>query len=406
MFKLKKKTNKIILVGVFIFNFIILLSFIFDLLIRFSILSNSLTFFALPIELLSSNFALVIVLLLFEGLLIGFCWFNLRKEVKMKNDSEKVKVEFDFLLDDQEENITNVQEGHINSDLEILDINPNDILIEDSINYGINETHINHSLDSTQSEKTILLDEEEHDISPGFLAMDDTLLEMDLNNEHPQIKTKNNITDYQFALYQNIVNNKWLYEKVSDRERIGFDNNAINESNIPISDLNSLVKSNLIYKKEISHPKGSFFVFTSNPNVEREIILAIIRRICLSNRYKTAKRKIDFPNWKEFGLAKKSWQFDIEIPQQAILIVIWTENAFFSNKTKLTLKQEYKDELKALFAAISLKFKFEGKAVIISNTKERLEVISKYIKSVGWGNAYLLNISSSKFELNFIELIK
>jgi hypothetical protein len=375
MFKLKKKTNKIILIGVFIFNFIILLSFIFDLLIRFSILSNSLTIFALPIEILSSNFALVIILLIFEGLLIGFCWFNLRKEVKMKSDSEKVKVEFDFLLDDQEENISNIQDGHNNSDPEVLDINPNDILIEDSISYEIDETHINHSLDSIQGEKTILLDEEEYDISPGFLAKDDTLLEMDINKEHPQNETKNNITDYQFALYQNIVNNKWLYEKVSDRDRVGFDNNAINESNISISDLNSLVKSNLIYKKEISHPTGSFFVFTSNSNIEREIIFAITRRICLSNRYKTAKRKIDFPNWKEFGLSKRSWQFDIEIPQQAILIVIWTEDAFFSNKTKLTLKQEYKDELKALFAAITIKFKIEGKAVIITNSKERLDVI-------------------------------
>ncbi|NHK32014.1 MAG: hypothetical protein FK730_11725 [Asgard group archaeon] len=406
MFKLKKKTNKIILIGVFVFNFIILLSFIFDLLIRFSILSSSLTIFALPIEILSRNFTLVILLLLFEGLLVGFCWFNFKKDMKMRNDSEEVKIEFDFLLDDTKENITNTQDTHKNSDPERLNINSNDILIEDSINYEIDATHVNHSFDSIQSEITILLDEEEYDISPGFLAKDDTLLEIDINKKHPQNKTKDSITDYQFALYQNIVNNNWLYEKVSDRERIGFDNNAINESNISLSDLNSLVISNLIHKKEISHPTGSFFVFTSNPNIEREIIFAIIRRMCLSNRFKIVKRKIDFPNWKEFGLAKKTWQFDIEIPQQAILIVIWTENAFLFNKAKLSLKQEYKDELKALFAAITLKFKIEGKAVIITNNRERLEAINKYIKSAGWGKAYLLDISSNKFESNFINLIK
>ncbi|NHJ40478.1 MAG: hypothetical protein FK731_10640, partial [Asgard group archaeon] len=350
MFKLKKKTNKIILIGFFVFNFIILLSFIFDFLISYNILSSSLAIFTLPIKILSSNFTIVILFLFFEVLLIGFSWFNIRKENKTGNGSEDVRVEFDFLLDETEENNINTDVNHEVSLSNEFNKNSEDYITEDSKNLEMDEIRLNQSIDSLETENQAFHDEDEIDLSPGFLANNEELLEVCINKEFIQNKTKETITDYQFALYQTIVNNNWLYENSCDRKRIGFDNNAINESQISLSDLNLLIKSNLIYRKEISHPSGSFFVYTANPNVEKEIIHSILRRICLKNKLKLINRKIDFINWKEFGLIKKTWQFDLEIPHQAVLIAIWTENAFINNNTNISIKQDYIEELKAIFA--------------------------------------------------------
>ena len=404
MFKLKKKSRKALLYGIFIFNLIILLSFIFDLLIRFSILSSSMTIFSLPIEILSSNFIVVILILAIEILIVSYSWYCSRSS-KIKKDLKKPDIKFDLLIDDSEENIINTHENKKITFEERLNLNYSDLLGGDSLNFELDSSNVDHSYESVQSENTVLLDEEDFDISPGFLAKDDELLAITTNKENLQCNIKDSINDHQFALYQNIVNSEWLYENANDRERIGFDNNAINESNISLSDLNFLIKSKLIIRKEISHPTGSFFVFTSNPNIEREIICLIVRRIFRRNKIKTIKRKIDFPNWEEFGLMKKNWQFDIVLPQQAILVAIWTENAFLSNNSKISIKQEYKDELKAIIAASTLKFNTEGKVLIITNSKERMGVISKYIKITGWGKASILNFNSNSIESNLINFI-
>ncbi|NHJ47688.1 MAG: hypothetical protein FK733_07870 [Asgard group archaeon] len=409
MFKLKRNYTKILLIGVFIFNIVILLSFIVYLLIQIDFLPNSLFILTLPVELLSNNLLLVIFLLIFEGLVIGYNWYKNKKGTKINSKSDEEEIKFDFLLDDNEEDIEiDSHQSHLVTK-DHSNTSGNDGFWEESLPIVEIDSHpqqIDISYEAIQGENTVILDEEDIDLSPGFLAVNENLLTTNLNEKSEVIKTKDSLSDQQFAIYQNIVSNEWFYEKADDRDRIGFDNNAINESNITLSDLNFLIKIGLVYKLNITHPTGSFHVITSNPNIESTIIETTIRRICRKRRIKTKKRKFDFQNWKEFGIIKRIWQFELELPQFNTLISIFSNNEFEKSDSGLSMKQEAKEKLKALIAASTLKLKGEGNALVITNGKENKDLIKLCIKSTGWGKASILDFSSKDFISKFSEFLK
>jgi hypothetical protein len=402
MFKAKKIPGKAIIIGIFAFNLLLLISFTIDLFIQFGFLPESLSILALPIALMSNKFIIVVFLLIIEGVLVGFSWYKISKSSKLKQESSEDDFKFDFLLDEEKSNVNSETiQNH-----EELTIENENYLDDESIeiNFDINPQRVDITYQATPSENVAVLDDDDIDLSPNFLSKNDKLIYTEIKERIDIGKTKDSVTDQQFAIYQTIVNSEWFYCNTLDRDRIGLDNNALNESNITLSDLNLLVKIGLVYRLKISHPTGSFQVLTSNPNIEKKIVETLIRRNCRKRRIKTKQRKVNFPNWKEFGLSKSNWQFNIEIPQFSIVMTFFGDNAF--DKNSCNLKHNYKEELKALIATACLKMKADGTAIIITTSKERKESIKQLLKNTGWGNAFILDYSSKDFETKFNNLTK
>lgn len=419
-FKFKKISSKHLLLGLFIFNILLLLSFIMHILVGFNVIPSALSFIALPIEVISQNILVVLLLLVVEISIVILAWMKNKKNgllqegnqdnyamdliAEIKDDS---RLQSNLFSDDTNQNIDELF-SEIDTWTEQNDREAIDLISNDSQN------------ESVQQETSLLIDEGQ-DFSPGFLAIHEEIVNEPSEKSNPIVSqidgsenkqnvsnlSQDSLSEYQFAFYQNIVNNGWIYEISVDRERIGFDKNAIDESKISLIDLEKLIKTGKIYKKKIHHPTGPFTVFASSPIVEKLIINDTIRRICRKKRVKTIIRKIEFVNWIEFGLAKKIWQFDFEISFPSIIGCIWDDNCFLisNDTTNYSIIKEKKDELKALIAAATLKMKKEGLALIITNKKDHVDIIKKTIKNTGWGKAEILHFSDPKFTEKLFKII-
>ncbi|MBK5114140.1 MAG: hypothetical protein KGD59_08920 [Candidatus Heimdallarchaeota archaeon] len=420
-FKFEKISSKHLLFGLFIINILLLLSFIMHILVEYDIISNSFSFLALPIELITQNILIVLLILVVETFLVIFAWKKKKKSgFILENNQEDYAIDLITESADEPKLQSNLFSNESDQEIDEL-FSELDTWTQQSDKEALDFISNDSQNESIQQETSLLIDDNQ-DFSPGFLASDDELLNKPSDKSNSivsQIKggedkqkspilSPESLSEYQFAFFQNIVNNGWVYENSIDRERIGFDKNAIDESNISLVDLEKLIKAGKIYKKRIQHPTGPFTVFASSPIVEKLIINDTIRRICRKKRYKSIIRKIEFANWIEFGLAKKVWQFDFEISLPSIVGCIWDDNCFLisNNPSNYSIKQEKKDELKAVIAASSLKMKNEGTALIITNKKDHVEIIKKTIKNTGWGKAEILDFSDSKFAEKLIKIIE
>ena len=419
-FKFEKISSKHLLLGLFIFNILLLLSFIMHILVGFNAIPSSLSFIALPIEVISQNILIVLLLLVVEIFIVILAWKK-NKKSDLLQEGNQDNYSMDLILESREPKLqSNLFSDETDQDIKELfseidtwteqnNREPLDLISNDSQN------------ESVQQETSLVINEDQ-DFSPGFLAINEEMINEPSEKSNSIIsqidegenkqKTSNlpqdSLSDYQFAFFQNIVNNGWIYENSVDRERIGFDKNAIDESKISLIDLEKLIKTGKIYKKKIQHPTGPFTIFASSPIVEKLIINDTIRRVCRKKRYKTIIRKIECANWIEFGLTKKIWQFDFEISLPSIVGCIWDDNCFLilNSSSNYSIKQEKKDELKALIAAATLKMKKEGLALIITNKKDHVDIIKKTIKNTGWGKVEILHFSDPKFAERLIKIIE
>jgi hypothetical protein len=420
-FKFEKISSKHLLLGLFIFNILLLLSFIMHILVGYNVIQSSLSLIALPIEVISQNILIVLLLLVVETFIVILAWMKNRKSGLLQEGNldnyaldlivesrEEPKLQSNLFSDETEQDIEELF-SEIDTWSEQNKREPLDLISNDSQN------------ESFQQETSLLIDDDQ-DFSPSFLAVNEEIVSepseksesivSQIDGSRNRQKTSNlfqdSLSEFQFAFYQNIVKNGWIYENSVDRERIGFDKNAIDESKISLTDLEKLIKAGKIYKRKIHHPTGPFTVFASTPIVEKLIINDTIRRICRRKRYKTIIRKIEFANWIEFGLAKKIWQFDFEISFPSIVGCIWDDNCFLisNDTTNYSLKQEKKDELKALIAAAALKMKKEGLTLIITTRKDHVDIIKKIIKNTGWGKAEILHFSNPRFVERLIKIIE
>ena len=407
-------SSKWLLISISIFNSFILISFIFFLLLGSGLLDNIYYLVAFPIDYLSSNYLVMVFLLLTELLVLIYSWYsnkkkndiseNNRSEESFINNDDIIEIsslfDEDFLNEDTDidEPFTNIEEPVIENNLESELSFTNQMEAEHFINenddYDLTPSHF------TNQENT----HEVNDIQSQVVAGSNNDLKIERNCEK-----KSGVNDYQYAFYQNIVNDGWLYEKSVDRERIGFDRYALDEAKISLTDIENLIETGMIYKQIINHPSGSFTVYSSRLDIEKFIIKETIRRIIRKKRLKFSGRKFEFISWQEFGLAKKIWEFDLEITELQIIGSIWINDAFLVNDINLgnnSITKDKKEELKALIATASLKMKDEGKALIITNTKENSKIIRKFVKNTGWGVISVLNFSDSNFEKKFLKLIE
>lgn len=419
-FKFKKISSKHLLLGLFIFNNLLLLSFIMHILVGYNVIPSTLSFIALPIELISQNILIVLLLLVVETFVVILAWIKNKKNgLLQEGNQDNYAMDLITKSKDDPRLQSNLFSDETNQDIDQL-FSEIDTWVEQNDREVLDQISNDSQKESVQQETSLLIDESQ-DFSPGFLAIDKEIVSepseksnfilSQIDGSENKQKTSNlsqdSLSEYQFAFYQNIVNNGWIYENSVDRERIGFDKNAIDESKISLADMEKLIKAGKIYKKKIHHPTGHFTVFASSPIVEKLIINDTIRRLCRKKRVKTIIRKIEFANWIEFGLAKKIWQFDFEISFPSIVGCIWDDNCFLisSDPTNYSIKLEKKDELKALIAAATLKMKKEGLALIITNKKDHVDIIKKTVKNTGWGKVEIIHFSDPKFDEKLFKII-
>ncbi|MHA1461477.1 MAG: hypothetical protein ACTSQ0_00155 [Candidatus Heimdallarchaeota archaeon] len=419
-----KKTKKFLLIGMSILNVFMLISLIFFLLLSSGYLEDIFYLVAFPIDYLSNNYLVLTFFLLIEILVVIYGWFYNRNKLNSTScidSNQEPFFEFDNDLQelepsDSESVLLNEEED--SEDQTFLD---NDLFpIEDVIDSVFTSLNSQEQLDVN-----ILTDnnerDEEYDFAPSHFSLlekrNETPIEPEISETNNTVNTieinedtkqKTGINDYQFAFYQNIVNDRWLYEKSIDRDRVGFDRYALDEAKISLTDIESLINSGMLYKQIIQHPSGPFVVYSSRLDIEKFIIKETIRRIIRKIRFRFIGRKFEFINWKEFGLAKKVWEFDFEIAKPKIIGSIWISDAYLASNAKTeknSITQEKKDELKAIIAAATLKMNDEGKAILITNTKENSKIVKKFAKTTGWGVISVLYFADPNFNRKFTKLI-
>ena len=408
MIKSIKLNKNYFLYGVLSVNLLVFISFITYILFLNNLLPESLIILVYPFFLLSENTFIVIITLIVESLLIGMYYTKTRKQKLDPNVEENIELKiehsFDELINDK---VFDHKEEHLDTGM------------SSDIDFHTINTQIKYL---SENNDILVQNKDDYDLSPQFLESNEDLIqeelpfstdiEVDQTVQKIKIESHNFdriLNDFQFAFYKNIVESGWLYEKVSDRGRIGFDKYAIDESKISLADLDVLLNSKAIYREQIHHPTGQFYAYSTVKNIEKSIIFETVRRIVRTKRLKFIKRKIIFPNWNEFGLTKQTWQFDFEIPQSNIIGCIWSKDCFLDSDNKSGEKKllsERKNILKALIAAVTLKLKDEGTAIIITSLKENAVLLKKIIKSTGWGEVKVLCFSNHSFFNEFDKLLK
>ena len=415
MFKLtSKRIQKILLVSILSINATLLISFIIYLLLSNNFLPSIFYVLAIPVDILSNN---ILFLVLFFVLNIGTISYYLFKYKKQSNNDVVI---FDKKVENEIESFDFSDINSITND--IFEEN----FSEETIVQNANQRHFSEN--AVDLEQVITHDiedsidqiiDDELDLTPSYLSELDTnsdelsslqtnIADSVASIEVKDIPQKKGINDYQFAFYQMIVNDGWLYEKAADRERIGFERNALDEAKVSLSDIETLINSGMLYKQTIHHPSGPFAVFSSRLDIEKLIIKETLRRIIRKKRLKFIGRKFDFQNWDEFGLAKKTWEFDFEIANPSILGSIWIDDAFLissTGKDKNGITREKKEELKALIASYELKMKDGGKGIIITNNKDNSKIIKKIVQSTGWGEVEILYFSDKNFNQKFLNIL-
>ncbi|HUU79709.1 MAG TPA: hypothetical protein VMX55_15320 [candidate division Zixibacteria bacterium] len=415
MFRISgKNTQKFLLFGILAVNGLILISFIFFILLSKNIIPDIFYVIAIPVDILSNNLLFLIVFFLLD---IGIISYNFYKTRKITKKEDSITYE-DVTMDSNAINFD--ANDFFNNDIfeenrEDVDILPTDESRNELLDFSIpTELTSAHESDSYQSSL-----DDELDLTPSYLSslessIEDSSIKTNLGDSVASIEIKEQIqkkgiNDYQFAFYQMIVNDGWLFEKAADRERIGFDHYAIDEAKISLSDIENLINSGMLYKQIIQHPTGSFVVYSSQIDIEKVIIKESLRRIIRKKRLKFVGRKFDFDNWQEFGFIKKTWEFDFEIASPSIIGLIWTNEVFLisdNGKDKSGISQDKKEELKALIASVELKLKDESQAIIITNLKENYKLIKKIIQSTGWGEVVVLYFADTNFTQKFLDLLE
>ncbi len=412
----KKISKKYLLIGMSILNILMVISLIFFLLLSSGYLENIYYLIAFPIDYLSNNYLVLTFFLLIEILIVFYSWYFYKDKGNLKDGNQEPFCEFENDLQDLES--SNTESTLLFKECESEDqtsLNNEISPIDDAIDSVLASLNFDEQIDINRLPNN---DEEEYDFEPSHFSLQDEKKEMPkesipkINNIINVIeieeegKQKTGVNDYQFAFYQNIVNDRWLYEKSIDRDRVGFDRYALDEAKISLTDIENLINSDMLYKQIIQFPTGPFVVYSSRLDIERFIIKETIRRIIRKIRFRFVSRKFTFANWKEFGLAKKIWEFDFEIAEPKTIGCIWISNAFLVSKSeRSSITPEKKDELKAVIAAATLKMKDEGKVLIITNTKENAKIVKKFAKTTGWGPISVLYFADSSFKRKIIKLI-
>ncbi|MBD3192072.1 MAG: hypothetical protein GF308_15605 [Candidatus Heimdallarchaeota archaeon] len=414
--KLKKRFLDLFLIITTFFNGLTLILYFVYLLIGWDIISYRFIFLVKPIKVLSNN--LLLILLIFGIELIVLCYYFLKFKKRIKLDApQETTSEFEinnFFEPFEDQLVSEGWDGEISwSSLEIED--------ESSTSEEIN---IENGLDILTGVEAPLLIEETNeqksyddelslvDNSPDF-CLDSNQVDSEpiaFKSNRPlstsllvstKVDPRLSLNDSQFAFYQRLLKEKWVYEVSKDRSRIKLSHHAIDEANISLSEINGLVKRKILYRRVMPHPSGSFVIYSTKGTVAKDIIYETIKKMIKGKSCKLINRKIEFPDWQNLDLIKKTWAFDFEIAPLQIIGNIWMKKIFRKSEIGeggLVFDKEKKEELKALIATILMKFKKKGKILLITNSEKNAQKIKNLCKEISQVTIEVLSFSDKRFK--------
>ncbi|MGC9780487.1 MAG: hypothetical protein HZR80_14670 [Candidatus Heimdallarchaeota archaeon] len=453
--KLSSGTLKKILIGTTVINYILLVTYVF-LLISASIGGNYTIFLlSVPAYILSNSWLLIVGFFGFEACLLFYYWMKTRNETQQEDlegltntvitESELLDEDFDIfqdtdILENQantvinEQNIPNSDAINVENEMPNLRENPieetNEILIEENFEVIQAEKdfdrlweeaidHVKSAVDKKKAGEPVSITPEEttrQEIS--FQSQNEHItkftdnIEKQENRIHSRaiiskwkVKHKKSIAnpsiikDQHREFYNEIALNNWIFQKSSDRDRVGLFKTALDETRFREKDFKYLIEVGIIHKLLIPFPTGSFVVYAIQEKEDKKIIRNYIAKWCKKNNFNLTQKSIAFVNYSDLGLDRKNWRFDFQINN--IIGLIWISDFLIRDDHTGTLSLAYhnKKELKALLAASQINFSNkELTAMIVTDYGYNIEEIERYIENIGFGQATILAVGDKRFE--------
>lgn len=449
-FNLSKSMLKKILMGTTILNYILLITYVFLLITAFVYENYAFFIISIPAYILSNSWLFLLGFFGFEIFLITYYWYKDKQSKNTENSistntnihnsfQEEISEDiFDDILDFDQQNEIGLDEHEniqLEEELEYPEFNnfdsaENDLAtIEAEQDFNILwEEAIKHIELATSNDKKkvgeLVKTEEKNSIQVELpLPVEEIKHKNKTSNPKNNFSLQKNlkketikdsansyslIKEPHRELYNQIAINNWIYEKKSDREVVGLYKLSLNETPFREKDISYLVEAGVINKMLIPLPMRSFYIYSIYENEAKKIVKYYLTNLCKNYNFPFTQKTISIVNYQDLGLDKKIWRLDFQIGREIIGLILIYDFLIFDEMTDTySLSFDTKKELKALLATSQLhEQNKEMAALIVTDSNESKKLIEEYLLSTGYGQAQILAIGETKFDEEFLTLVK
>lgn len=454
-FSLSIRTLKKILIGTTVINYIILVAYVF-LVISVSFFESYAVFLlSLPAYVLSKSWLLVLGFFGFEGCLLLYYWYKNKNTVQSENLEETSQIILDEDVFNNDSELFSETENSI-SNIAIEEIERPEIEVEHEID-GMTTVQAataqdNFELIEAEKEFDRLWEEAIDHVSSAYkkkagesLSVNTKANEKNESAQEPtgdssssdtrrsisdtnhqsnkvsraiidksKLKSKKNvgnvslIKDQHREFYNEIALNNWIYQKNSDRERVGLFKLSLDETRFREKEFRYLIDAGILHKMLIPFPSGSFVIYSLYEGEDKKIIKNYLAKLCKHNGLSLTQKSIAFVNYSDLGLDRKNWRFDFHI-NNSVVGIIWLSNFLIEDdQTKtISLAFQQKKELKALLATAQINHSNRIlTAIIITDYNYNKKLIKKHIENMGFGQATIFAVGEKSFESQIMKELK
>lgn len=454
-FSLSIRTLKKILIGTTIINYIILVAYVFLVVSVTFFESYAVFLLSLPAYVLSKSWLLVLGFFGFEGCLLLYYWYKNKNRAQSENLQEPSQIILDEDVFSNESELFAETENSI-SDITVEEIERPEIVVEYEIDGMIPiqttaEAQDNFELIKSEKEFDRLWEEAIEHVSSAYkkkagesVNLTTTTNEEEESAQEPtsdhntetissiidkshqtnkvsraiisksKLKSKKNvdnvslIKDQHREFYNEIALNNWIYQKNSDRERVGLFKLSLDETRFREKEFRYLIDAGILHKILIPFPSGSFVIYSLYEGEDKKIIKNYLAKLCKRNGLNFTQKSIAFVNYSDLGLDRKNWRFDFHI-NNSVVGIIWLSNFLIEDDQTKTISLAYqqKKELKALLATAQINHSNRIlTAIIITDYNYNKKLIKKHIETMGFGQATIFAVGEKSFESQIMKELK
>ena len=454
-FSLSIRTLKKILIGTTVVNYVILVAYVFLIVSVTFFESYAVFLLSLPAYVLSKSWLLVLGFFGFEGCLLLYYWYKNKNSFQTENleETSQIILDVDVFSDDsalfsETENlisdiaIEEIERPEIENEHEIDGMIPvqtsavqdNFELIESEKEFDrLWEEAIEHVSSAYKKKAGVPVNvttnvneksESKQDTTSNHNVSDTTSSIIDKNHQSNKVsraiiaksklKRKKNVGNVSLIkekhreFYNEIALNNWIYQRNSDRKRVGLFKLSLDETRFREKEFRYLIDAGILYKILIPFPTGSFVIYSLYEGEDKKIIKNYLAMLCKCNGLCFTQKSIAFVNYSDLGLDRKNWRFDFHI-NNSVVGIIWLSNFLIEDDQTRTISLAYqqKKELKALLATAQINHS-NGimTAIIITDYNYNKKIIKKHIKNMGFGQATIFAVGEKSFESQIMKELK
>jgi len=454
-FSLSIRTLKKILIGTTVINYVILVAYVFLIVSITFFESYAVFLLSLPAYVLSKSWLLVLGFFGFEGCLLLYYWYKNKNSIQAESLEEipQILLDEDVFSDESElfsetensisdytiEEIEKPEEEVMHDIDEMIPIQTpaeqdNSELIEAEMEFDrLWEEAIDHVKSAYKKKAgesvSVTTKANEKNVSNQKLASNpsrnDTIGSI-VDKKHQsnkasraiitksKLKRKKNvgnislIKDQHREFYNEIALNNWIYQRNSDRERVGLYKISLDETRFREKEFRYLIDAGILHKILIPFPSGSFVIYSLYEGQDEKVIKNYLAKLCKRNGLSFTQKSIAFVNYSDLGLDRKNWRFDFHI-NNSVVGIIWLSNFLIEDDQTRTVSLAYqqKKELKALLATAQINHSNKNMtAIIITDYNYNKEIIEKYIENIEFGQATIFAVGEKSFETQIMKELK